>query len=134
MIEKVEARGTREVLFPLKRPSGIFLRKLAMFPAAIVSPTAVREFKEGFKSHPVGTGSISIGEWVPGERLTMLANSKHWRGAPKVDEVILKPIEEPAARRRQLASGEIHMADDFSIPVRKQVREDKNLVSKRVRG
>lgn len=127
VIEKVEAKGPYEVSFTLKRPSGIFLRKLAMFPAAIVSPGAVKEMKEGFKSNPVGTGPFVFGEWVPGERLSMLANPKHWRGAPKVDQVILKPILEPAARKRQLSGGEIHMADELSIPVRKQVREDKNL-------
>jgi peptide/nickel transport system substrate-binding protein len=45
-----------------------------------------------------------------------------------VSGVIFKPIFEPAARRRQLLSGEIHMADELSIPVRKQIKEDAGLV------
>jgi peptide/nickel transport system substrate-binding protein len=127
-IERVEATGTLEVTFHLRSPSGIFLRKLAMFPASIVSPAAVKEKKDRFKDEPIGTGAFAFREWLPGERFTMSANAFHWRGKPALEEVIFKPILEPAARRRQLVSGEIHMADELSIPVRQQLRKDGGVV------
>ncbi len=128
VIERVEVIHSREVVFHLHQPSGVFLRKLAMFPASIVSPKALTESKESFRTQPIGTGPFRFVEWLPKERLTLGAFTEHWRGSPKVSEVIFKPIFEPAARRRQLLSGEIHMADELSIPVRKQIKEDEGLV------
>lgn len=127
-IEKVEATAPNEVVFRLSSPSGVFLRKLAMFPASIVSPQAVTERGERFKVEPVGTGAFEFREWVPTERLVLGANENHWRGRPGVDEVVFRPILEPAARKRQLSSREIHMADELSIPVRQQIRDDSSLV------
>lgn len=128
VIERVEAAGPREVVFHLKRPSGVFLRLAAMFPASIVSPKAVRELGRDVKKHPVGTGAFRFQEWRGKEYVTIVAHESHWRGRPKLDQVIFKPILEPAARRRQLAGGEIHMADELSIPVRQQIRSDSSLV------
>ncbi len=128
VIERVEVINPSEVVFHLRQPSGVFLRKLAMFPASMVSPRALAESKESFRTQPVGTGPFRFVEWLPKERLTLAAFTEHWRGSPKVSEVIFKPIFEPAARRRQLLSGEIHMADELSIPVRKQIKEDAGLV------
>jgi peptide/nickel transport system substrate-binding protein len=128
VIERVDVVSPTEVTFQLREPSGVFLRKLAMFPASIVSPKAVQGFRDQFRTHPVGTGAFVFVEWLTKERLTLAANSSYWRGKPKVAEVIFKPILEPAARRRQLLSGEIHMADELSIPVRKQIQKDPPLV------
>jgi peptide/nickel transport system substrate-binding protein len=127
-IEKVEGDGPLQVVFHLAEPSGVFLRKLAMFPAGIVSPRALVEQGEQFRSHPVGTGPFRFVEWLPKERLVLAPFADHWRGSPKVTEVIFKPILEPAARRRQLLSGEIHLADELSIPVRQQISKDPGLV------
>jgi peptide/nickel transport system substrate-binding protein len=127
-IEKVDVTSPQEVVFRLKEPSGVFLRKLAMFPASIVSPTSIQKLGDRFRTEPVGTGAFVFVEWLSKERLTLAANKDYWRGKPAIEEVIFKPILEPAARRRQLLSGEIHMADELSIPVRKQIEKDPTLV------
>ena len=127
VIEKVEATGPLEVAFTLERPSGVFLRNLAMFTAGIVSPDAVRKHGEQFKVRPVGSGPFRFEEWRPSEKLSLVAFADHWRGPPKVDRVIFKPILEDAARLRQLRSGEIDMADELGIPIREQIRRDDSL-------
>lgn len=127
VIESVTAQGPYAVVFKLKRPSGVLLRNLAMFVAGIVSPTAVQADKENCKIHPVGTGPFQFDSWLPGEKLSIVANPDHWQGPPGVRQVIFKPIAEPAARLRQLKTGEIDMADGLSIPVREQIKADPGL-------
>ncbi|MFO0945906.1 MAG: ABC transporter substrate-binding protein [Planctomycetota bacterium] len=127
VIEKVEAKGTHVVILRLKHPSGVLLRNLAMFPSCIVSPTAVKESGEDYKIRPVGTGPFRFEEWVTNEKLVLRKNEAYWRGAPEVEHLIFKPIAEPASRLRQLATGEIDMADGLSIPVREEIRKNSKL-------
>jgi peptide/nickel transport system substrate-binding protein len=73
------------------------------------SPKAVEELgNDGFASKPVGTGPFEFVELIRGERLTLEKNESYWRGAPKVDKVILRPIPDPTARVAALRSGEVN--------------------------
>lgn len=127
VIETVEATDPRTVLVRLKHPSGVLLRNLAMFPSSIVSPTAVQKEGENFKIRPVGTGPFHFQEWIANEKLVLGKNPDYWRGPVAVEQIIFKPIAEPAARLRQLETGEIDMADGLSIPVREEIRSNPHL-------
>lgn len=127
VIDDIVVNDKRTVAFKLKRPSGIFVRNLAMSAAGIVSPAAVRKSKEKFRVEPVGTGPFRFSQWVPGEKLEIVANPDHWRGRPGVNRVIFKPIADNAARLLELQTGKIDLADELSIPSREQIRSDPNL-------
>lgn len=113
MVDKVEAVDDYTVRFTLKEPSAVFLRNLAMFPASIVSPKAVKERKEKFASNPAGTGPFQLDSWSPDEKLVLKAFADHWRGAPKGDRAIFLPVSESATRVQQMKRGEIHIADNL---------------------
>ena len=66
------------VQFEIDRPYAPFLANLAMGPAAIVSPTAVRKWGREFGRHPVGTGPYRFVEWIPGDRITLERNPDYW--------------------------------------------------------
>ena len=73
------------------------------------SPKAVTELgNDGFGQAPVGTGPFKFVEMAQGERLTMAKNESYWRGAPKADTVVLRPIPDPTARVAALRSGEVN--------------------------
>lgn len=73
------------------------------------SPKAIKELgNDGFGKAPVGTGPFKFKEFVQGQRLVMDKNPDYWRGAPKVDQVILRPIPDPTARVAALRSGEVN--------------------------
>ncbi len=73
------------------------------------SPKAIQELgNDGFGKAPVGTGPFKFKEFVQGQRLVMDKNESYWRGAPKVDQVILRPIPDPTARVAALRSGEVN--------------------------
>jgi peptide/nickel transport system substrate-binding protein len=77
-IRHVRAAAPLRVQFEIDRPYAPFLANLAMGPAAIVSPTAVRKWKRDFGRHPVGTGPYRFVEWIPGDRITLERNPEYW--------------------------------------------------------
>lgn len=73
------------------------------------SPKAIEELgNQGFGQAPVGTGPFRFKEHVQGQRLVLDKNSDYWRGAPELDQVILRPIPDPTARVAALRSGEVN--------------------------
>jgi peptide/nickel transport system substrate-binding protein len=73
------------------------------------SPTAVQ--KEGnteFNSKPVGTGPFEFFSETTGQELVLKPFKHYWAGAPKLDELVLKPIPDPSARIAALRSGEVN--------------------------
>ena len=113
MIESIEANGSAEVVIRLSKPSPLFLSNLAMFPAGVGSPTAIKEMGEQFGRHPVGTGPFKFESWQPKQKLVLSAFDDHWRGRPQLDKVVILAVDESAIRVKQISRGEIHIADNL---------------------
>lgn len=113
VITELTAADPLTVVFKLREPSAVFLNNLAMFPAGIVSPTAVKKLGKGFSTNPAGTGPFRFERWIRGQQLVLAANDDHWRGRPHFDRVVFVPVAESATRIQQLVRGEIHMADNL---------------------
>jgi len=109
-VEKVEEFTVR---FVLSKPYAPFLSALALFSAGIVSPAAFEgEKKRDFGIRPVGSGPFVFEEWRRDSRIVLRANEDHFSGAPKIDKLIFKPIENPQARLQELRAGGIHGMDN----------------------
>lgn len=113
VIDEITAADPLTVVFKLREPSAVFLNNLAMFPAGIVSPTAVKKLGKGFSTNPVGTGPFRFERWIRSQQLVLAANDDHWRGRPHFDRVVFVPVSESATRIQQLVRGEIHIADNL---------------------
>src|SRR5215813_1323020 len=100
-IEKVEALDPLTVRIRIERPYAPFLSSLAMFPAAIVSPTAVRKYGHDFANHPVGTGPFKFASWTRGDRIVIERNDAYWGEKPRVQRIVFRDI--PDARQRLVA-------------------------------
>ena len=73
------------------------------------SPTAVQKYgNAGFQAHPTGTGPFIFDSVTRGQKLVLKANPDYWGGAPKVSQVILRPIPDPTARVAALRSGQVN--------------------------
>lgn len=76
------------------------------------SPTAVMELgNDDYATAPVGTGPFRFTSMVDRQSLLLEANPDYWRGAPKVAELELVPVPEPAARLAALLSGSVDWAE-----------------------
>lgn len=113
MIKQISAAGPREVRIELTEPSAVFLNNLAMFPASIVSPTAVRRLGKQFATQPVGSGPFRFGSWRRDQQIVLEAFPEYWGGAPRVSRAIFVPISDAVTRVQQLKQGGIHIAEDL---------------------
>ncbi len=128
MIESVKATDESTVVFQLKTPSAVFLQNLAMFPASIVSPTAVKLHKNKYGEHPAGTGPFKLARWNRDRQLVLAAFEQHWRGPAGVKGVIFLPIHEGSTRLQQIKKGEVHLADDLDHDQLDKLKEVPGLV------
>ena len=128
LYDSCEATEEFVVTLNLTRPSASTLAALALTNFTIASPAALEEYKadegkvdaEGIFSptgtyateHPTGTGPFKFEEWIRGDRLVMTRNEDYWGDAPgNIQELIFRPIADPAARLQALQSGEIQGFD-----------------------
>ncbi|HEX3459558.1 MAG TPA: ABC transporter substrate-binding protein [Acidimicrobiales bacterium] len=75
----------------------------------MASPTAVqKEGNDGFALKPVGTGPFQFVSETTGQELVLAPNKHYWAGAPKLNQLILKPIPDPSARIAALRSGAVN--------------------------
>ncbi|MFD3657740.1 ABC transporter substrate-binding protein [Streptomyces sp. NPDC058620] len=89
------------------KPNGHFPEDLAH--VLIASPTAVRKTGSAdFAKHPVGTGPFAFTSQRAGEEIELKANTAYWRGAPRVDRLVVKALPDTAARTAALRSGAVN--------------------------
>lgn len=88
-VQTFEAVDELTVRFTLAQPWNRFPFALASAPGMIVSPTAVAALGEGLATNPVGAGAgpFMIGDFKPGEALTLVRNPDYWGGAVPLDEL-----------------------------------------------
>ncbi|MBI3962068.1 MAG: ABC transporter substrate-binding protein [Deinococcus sp.] len=62
--------------------------------------------------NPVGAGPYRLGEWVRDDHVTLVANENYWGGRPPYDQVIFRPVPEPATRLAELLGGGAQIVTD----------------------
>lgn len=108
VVADIKAAAPDTIVFTLTQAMAPFIQNLAMFPFAIASPTAVKKDIENYFKNPVGTGPYKFVEWVPGDHITVEANTSYWGDKPKTNKVIWRVIEDNTARFLELKAGTIH--------------------------
>ena len=105
-IQSMQAPDPYTVVITTRKPVVSLLEYLDN--AYILSEAAAKESGDEatFGKKPAGTGPFKFVEWVRGERVVAERNPQYWRGAPKVDRIIWKPVAEDAARLALLESGQ----------------------------
>jgi peptide/nickel transport system substrate-binding protein len=77
------------------------------------------------KRQPMGTGAFVAQRWVPGDRYELTANKQYWRGAPKVDKLVIRQIPEAATRVAALLSGEVQIIEEVPVDVISEIEASK---------
>ncbi len=73
-----------------------------------------------FNRNPVGTGPYKMGEWVTGERITLVANDDYFLGRPKIDRIVTRVIPEQSTRFLELQSGGIDFMELSPVQYERQ--------------
>jgi peptide/nickel transport system substrate-binding protein len=81
------------------------------------------DFNNGpFDSLPFGTGPYRVTQWLPGQSITLQANTASWRGAPRFHKLVVRLYPDQAHVLSALRSGEIQIAalNPRQVPYAKQ--------------
>lgn len=113
-IKIVNVVDPETVKFTLAKIDPVFIPNLLWSNFGIVSPEALKKYGKEFVFHGAGTGPFQIVEWNKGASVVTKAYKDYWDGAPKIESLIFKPVQEDAARLTQLQSGEIQVAAGIS--------------------
>lgn len=124
IVKSAEAIDPFTVKVNLKTPHAFFLNRIAHGAAAIGSPAAHKKYGKELAFNPVGTGPFVFKEWIKGDHITLVANEDYWRGRPKLDTVLCKPVKESGTRILQLEAGQIDVTE--YIPDESIARLEKN--------
>ncbi len=62
-----------------------------------------------FDTAPVGTGPYRFDSWARGSEIVLKADPAYWGGAPAIDEVKFRFINEPGTRMSALLAGEVEL-------------------------
>ncbi len=64
---------------------------------------------------PIGTGAYKLVEWAKGSYMILEANADYWEGAPAIERVEVRPLNEASTRFAALISGQADLVK--GIPV-----------------
>ncbi|MFJ7726806.1 ABC transporter substrate-binding protein [Neobacillus sp. NPDC097160] len=128
VIQEVKAIDPQTVQFTLTAASATFLPNMGITTFGIISPTALKEYGENIKDHPVGTGPFKYEEWKQNDAVTLAKNENYWvKGLPKLDKVMFKVIPDNSTRLTALKNGEIDLMDGLNQTDLPSVDKDPNL-------
>ncbi len=115
MIEGIEVVDDYTVRFDLTSPNAAFIDLYIIDNAAmIISPASVEKYGEDVDLNPVGTGPFEFDQYKQANFVRLTKNEGYWRGAPRLDEVLFKPIPEIQSRIAELETGGVDLI--FRVP------------------
>ena len=109
-VEEITVIDDNTISFKLDAPNVAFLDYMTM----AVLPKHLLEGEDmqtsDFFRHPVGTGPYKLESWDEGQAIVLKKNDDYFKGAPEIDTVIFKIVEDDNAKALQLKSGELNLA------------------------
>ena len=101
----------------------------AAFPNCLTSRMALIMSKQyfdevgldGYRAKPIGTGAYKFDNQVLGQSTTLKANHDYWNGAPYIETIIIKPLENVTTQFLALENGEIDIIGTANINQCKQL-------------
>lgn len=122
-IERVEARGDREVVFHLENPSAPLLQDLVNPGVSKVLPGDARA------DLPVCAGAFRAVSFRRDEGIELAANPRYWRGAPEVARLSFRIVPDATIRVLEAAHGSVDLIqNDFPPHFLRVLRKDPDLV------
>lgn len=113
-ISKIEVVDPLTVRITLKQPFGSFINSLAHPSAAMICPSALKQYGKDITFHPCGTGPYEFVNWKQNDSVTVKKFPQYWhQGYPKVDQVVWKLVDDNNTRAAALRTGET----DFAYPL-----------------
>lgn len=104
---------TVKITLPSALSEALMLPKVADYAGGfIVCKRAVEALgDDAFKTNPVGTGPFMFQSYSPMEKVILVKNPSYFRGAPKLDTVVVRYMSDVTAREAGLETGELDVIE-----------------------
>jgi peptide/nickel transport system substrate-binding protein len=112
-----------------KHPDPLLLSYVAQKYMVPIEYTKKDNF-QALATKPIGTGPYLLKSWMKGSELVLTAKKDYWKGAPKIDEVVFRPIPEDATRIAELKVGAVDIIANLKPDNVEEVAATKNLAVK----
>jgi peptide/nickel transport system substrate-binding protein len=143
-VDEVLAPDASTVVLKLRAPNPALLSVLASSSLGVVDSKLVtqkggdasadakdKDKAESFlNSQSAGTGAFVLERYVPDQEVVLVKNPGHWRGAPKVDRIVIRNITEPATQKLQLERGDLDIATGLDQDQMKALRSTAGVTAK----
>ncbi len=110
-----KAAGPNAVEITVEKPMSetLFLAKVANYAGGfIVCKKAIEsQGNDWFKTHPVGTGPFAFKGYEPQQKINLVRNGKYFRGAPILEEVVVRFMASVSSREFGLRTGELDIIE-----------------------
>ena len=111
-MQSVEAPDQKTVVFKMKKVWAAFLdsyARLKIQPKHVLGSLAPKAYNTAdFFSNPtVTSGPFKFVKWDKGQQVVLGRNESYWRGAPNLDQYILKVVTDAVVLAQQLKTGEL---------------------------
>ncbi len=135
-IATIDTPDARTVVLHLSKPNAAMLATLASGWGAMLPSEKIAEGHD-FGNTPVGTGPFVLKQWTRDSNLLMTRNADYYQGAPALDQVTIRFVQDSAVQFQGLLSGEFDIIDTVasadqpaveSNPDLRLVREPSGLV------
>lgn len=130
-IKEVKVLDEYTVQIHTKYPDPLLLSYVAQKYMVPIEYTRKDNF-ERLASKPIGTGAYVLKSWMKGGELVLEAKKDYWKGAPRIDEVVFRPIPEDATRIAELMVGSVDIIANLKPDNIEEVEVHEDLVVKRV--
>jgi len=80
---------------------------------------------------PIGSGRFRFVQWVPGQRIEIIADTANYRGRAKLDRVIVSFVTDPGVAITQLLTGQADFYENIPVPALPSV--DSSGIAKAIR-
>ncbi|MFI5325612.1 MAG: ABC transporter substrate-binding protein [Candidatus Rokuibacteriota bacterium] len=108
LVEAIEVVDPLTVRIRLKAKYPGFLNKVAAYNQGfVVSRKAMEKLGDRYATEPIGTGPFVFESWSPKNQVVLVANKEYFLGAPKLDRIIFRVIQEETTAEIALQRGEI---------------------------
>jgi len=109
-VEEIKVIDDYTVSFRLSAPNAAFLdyMTMAILPEHLLADADMQT--DDYFFAPVGTGPYKFESWDAGQSIVLTANEDYFKGAPNIETVIFKIVEDDNAKALQLQSGELNIS------------------------
>ena len=118
-LERLEARGTLDLVFHLKTPCPAFPNRISYYQSPVLNP---KDFEpDGRLKTVTGTGPFSLKQAIPGDRIVLAAFDGYWGVKPHFRRVIFRDLADAQTRAMALMAGEVDAVADVGAILPQQV-------------